>query len=297
MIRPDRVMAKDTTDRTAGRFLQNLMRSNLASFLITFGLLALENALFLAYPLFGGFAINAILKGDVLAASGYALMVLGFWSVGALRRAVDTRVFSRVYAHLAADVAQEQHARGHKPSRVVARVDLAREFVDFFEAHLPMLATSVISIFGAVGMLMVLDMWLGLACSVALLFVLIAFPAFSRRNEKLHNRFNNQLERGVDILSTGRRPRILRHFNLLSDLRVRLSDLEAWAYLALGVIAALLFLTAIIGLSRSGQTDAGRIYAVMTYLWTFVMSLDEAPRLADHIAKLRNIAQRLGQAG
>lgn len=41
--------------------------------------------------------------------------------------------------------------------------------------------------------------------------------------------------------------------------------------------------------------DAGRIYAVMTYLWTFVMSLDEAPSLAEHLARLRDTAQRLGR--
>lgn len=287
--------AQKTTDKTAGQFLLALLRDNTGKFALTFGLLALENVLFLAYPLFGGFAINAIIKGDAFAASSYALMVFGFWSVGALRRAVDTRVFTRIYASLAAEVAHEQHAQGQSTSRIVARVDLAREFVDFFEEHLPMMATSVISIFGAVGMLLVLNLWLGLACAAALLFVLIAFPAFARRNERLHDRFNSHLEREVDVLADGRKPRVLRHFRLLSDLQVRLSDLEASAYLALGVIAAALFLTAIIVLSRDDQVDAGRIYAVMTYLWTYLMSLDEAPRLAEHLAKLRNSAQRLGR--
>lgn len=295
MARHQPQAAKQSKDHTAGKFLVRLLLENLGSFLITFGLLGLENALFLAYPLFGGFAINAILKGDALAASGYALMVLGFWSVGALRRAVDTRVFTKVYAKLAADVASEQHSQGQSSSRIVARVDLAREFVDFFEEHMPMLATSVISIFGAVGMLLFLDMRLGLACTTALLFVLIAFPTFSRRNERLHDRLNNQLEREVDVLSGGKKPKVLRHFHLLSKLQVRLSDLEAGAYMALGLIAAALFLTAIIGLSRTQNVDAGRIYSVMTYLWTFVMSLDEAPRLADHLAKLRNTAHRLGR--
>lgn len=278
---------------SARSFLGRILRANLGSFALTFGLLGLENALFLAYPLLGGFAIDAMLKGEALAASSYALMVLGFYAVGALRRAVDTRVFSIIYARLAAEVAADQHGRGESASRVVARVDLAREFVEFFQDHLPMLATSVISIFGAVAMLAWLDLTLGLASGLALALVLIGLPAFARRNETLHSRLNDQREREVDVLSRG--SAVLRHFTLLSRLQVRLSDLEAGAYMALGVIAGLLFLTAVLVLSRAEQMDAGRIYAVMTYLWTFVMSLDEAPRLAEHLAKLRDTAQRLGR--
>ena len=282
------------TDHSAARFLLGLFQENARPFSIAFALLALENALFLVYPLFAGFAINAIIKRDALAASGYALMVLGFWAVGALRRAVDTRVFTGVYARLAAEVAQQQRARGHGASRTIARVGLAREFVSFFEEHLPMLASSVISIFGAIAMLLYLEPHLGLAGLVVLLVVLMVFPAFSRRNERLHDRLNSQLEHEVDILSRGGKLKVLRHFRLLSALQVRLSDLEAAAYLALGCIAAGLFLLAIVGLAGAEQVDAGRIYAVMTYLWTFAMSLDEAPRLAEHLAKLRNTAQRLG---
>ena len=259
---------------SARSFLGRILCDNIGSFALTFGLLGLENALFLAYPLLGGFAIDAMLKGEALAASSYALMVLGFYTVGALRRAVDTRVFSLIYARLAADVAADQLGRGERASRVVARVDLAREFVGFFQDHLPMLATSVISIFGAVAMLALLDLTLGLASGLALALVLVALPAFARRNEALHGRLNDQREREVDILSRG--SGVLRHFTLLSRLQVRLSDLEAGAYMALGVIAGALFLTAVLVLSRADHMDAGRIYAVMTYLWTFVMSLDEA---------------------
>lgn len=282
-----------TPSASVRSFLGRILRANLGSFALTFGLLGLENALFLAYPLLGGFAIDAMLKGEALAASAYALMVLGFYTVGALRRAVDTRVFSLIYARLAVEVAADQHGRGETASRVVARVDLAREFVDFFQDHLPMLATSVISIFGAVAMLAWLDLTLGLASGLALAVVLMALPAFARRNETLHSRLNDQREREVDVLSRG--AGVLRHFTLLSRLKVRLSDLEAGAYLALGVIAGALFLTAVLVLSRAEQMDAGRIYAVMTYLWTFVMSLDEAPRLAEHLAKLRDTAQRLSR--
>lgn len=39
--------------------------------------------------------------------------------------------------------------------------------------------------------------------------------------------------------------------------------------------------------------DAGHVYAVMTYLWTFVSSLDEAPVMVDQMARLRDIGKRV----
>jgi ABC-type multidrug transport system fused ATPase/permease subunit len=102
-------------------------------------------------------------------------------------------------------VAADQRSRGESTSRVVARVGLAREFVEFFQDHLPMLATSVISIFGAVAMLAWLDLTLGLASGLALALVLVALPAFARRNELLHTRVSDQREREVDVLSKAAR--------------------------------------------------------------------------------------------
>lgn len=41
------------------------------------------------------------------------------------------------------------------------------------------------------------------------------------------------------------------------------------------------------------QVSAGHVYAVMTYLWNFVTSLDEGPGLADQLARLRDIGRRV----
>ena len=37
----------------------------------------------------------------------------------------------------------------------------------------------------------------------------------------------------------------------------------------------------------------GHVYAVMTYLWTFVSSLDEAPGMVDQLARLKDIGKRV----
>lgn len=65
--------------------------------LVAFSLVGLENLLLLTYPIFGGFAVNAVIEGNAWKAVTYGFFVLAIWLIGSARRSVDTRVFARVY--------------------------------------------------------------------------------------------------------------------------------------------------------------------------------------------------------
>lgn len=41
------------------------------------------------------------------------------------------------------------------------------------------------------------------------------------------------------------------------------------------------------------SVQAGHVYAVMTYLWGFAMSLDDMPRLAEKFSELKDIGKRV----
>ncbi|HDO1310821.1 ABC transporter six-transmembrane domain-containing protein [Aeromonas veronii] len=281
---------------SAGRSLGAIARANPLKLAGTFSLVALENILLVVYPLFAGFAIDAIVKGQWWQASSYALIVLLFWLIGALRRAVDTRTFTHIYAALAVPVILTQRQQQEGQSTIVARVTLAREFVDFFEKHIPILATSLISIVGAAVMLMVIEFWVGIACMGVLLLFGLLLPGFSRKNQLLHERLNDRLEHEVKLVTHAQSASLSRHYRALAWLRIGISDREALAFLAVGISASLLFLLAITMLMAQPQVSAGHVYAVMTYLWNFVTSLDEGPGLADQLARLRDIGRRVNTA-
>ncbi len=283
----DRISDKDTIPTLAG-----IARANPGRLAATFSLVALENVLFLAYPLMAGFAVDAILRKDTLAATSYAAIVLAFWAVGAARRALDTRTFTRMYANLAVGVVLDQRSRSQDTSTSAARVVLAREFIDFFEQHVPMIATAVVSMVGAVAMLLLIVPVIGLACLVALTCCLLLLPRFARLNQILHSRVNDRLEREISMVERVGVIGLRRHYDLLSKLRVRLSDREAGAFLVVGSIAALLFAFSIVRLA-DGDVTPGLVYSVMTYLWGFVSSLDEAPHIVDQLSRLRDIGKRI----
>jgi ABC-type multidrug transport system fused ATPase/permease subunit len=279
--------------QSASTTLKAIARTYSGKLFFTLSLVALENALLLAYPLFAGFAVDSIIRGDARSALFYAVVVLAFWAVGAARRAVDTRTFTRVYADLAVPVILNQRLQNQSTSTAAARVVLAREFVDFFEKHVPTIVTALVSIVGAVVMLLVIEPWIGAASLAALLLCMGLLPRFARRNQTLHERLNDRLEKEIGLVEKVGPATLQRHYGVLSRLRIHLSNREAAAFLFIGSLAAVLFVVAISQLALTPAVKAGHVYAVMTYLWTFVSSLDEAPLMVDQLARLRDIGKRV----
>ncbi|CAM6349522.1 ABC transmembrane type-1 domain-containing protein [Leclercia adecarboxylata] len=285
--------APAAVSNSAVKTLKLLGQRHSRKLILTFLLVAAENITMLLYPLLAGFAINAIVTGQALHAVLYAVMVFVMWAIGAARRSIDTRTFARIYAELAVPVIIAQREEQHSASTIAARVALSREFVDFFEKHLPVLVTSVASIIGAAVMLLLLQFWTGVACLFILAFFALFLPGFSSRNEALFVRLNDRLEKEVAFVNSASRRSLSRHYDVLARLRIKLSDREAFGYLAIGTVTAILFASTILTMSFEGGMDAGHIYSVMTYMWMFAMSLDDGPQLLEKYSQLKDIGKRV----
>ena len=276
----------------AFKTLKGIATEHNKKLILTFAFVLAENGLFLAYPIFAGFAINAIMQGNTLNALIYALFVLIAWLVGAIRRRVDTQVFANIYAKLAVNVIMNEKQNAKDDSAIIARVALSREFVNFFETHFPMFFTSVISIIGSAFMLIFVEPKVAVACFVVMTFFLIFLPRYIKKNDDLYLRLNDRLEKEAKVIGVFNKSTLNRHYDVVSKFRIAISNREAMSYFIIGISASLLFLVAIIVLS-SQQTNAGRIYSVMTYIWNFVISLDDSPKLIEEFSNLKDIGKRI----
>ena len=271
---------------SAFKTLTLIAKKNFKKLFLTFSLVLAENGLFLVYPVLAGIAINAIVAGDTLLTLSYSCMVFVGWGLGSIRRRVDTQVFSRIYTGLAVSVIMNEKRA------VIARANLSREFVDFFEQHFPVFFTSVVSIFGSAIMLLFIEFYVGLAVFALLAIFGVLLPKYIAKNDRLYLKLNNQLEREAGRISAGDEHTLKRHYDVLSKLRIRISNREAMSFFIIGASAAAIFSLAIFMLSHK-QANAGHIYSVLTYLWTFAISLDDAPRLIEEFSKLKDIGKRV----
>ena len=275
------------------KMLKHIGKTHRRKLITTFSLVGLDNLLLLVYPVFGGWAINAVMEGNVWQAMLYGVVVLLMWLVGAARRAADTRTFTQIYTEIAVPVVLEQRKREVPHSAITARVALSREFVSFFEEHLPIAATSLVSIFGACMMLLILEFWVGVLAVAILALFLWLLPRFAAISENLYFRLNNRLERDNHLIRDGNKHQLYRHYGWVANLRVLISNREALGYLSIGMAMSVLFGFAFIHMTLKGYGSAGHIYSVSTYLWMFAMSLDDVPRLVEQYSNLKDIGQRV----
>ena len=275
------------------KMLKHIGKTHRRKLITTFSLVGLDNLLLLVYPVFGGWAINAVMEGNVWQAMLYGVVVLLMWLVGAARRAADTRTFTQIYTEIAVPVVLEQRKREVPHSAITARVALSREFVSFFEEHLPIAATSLVSIFGACMVLLILEFWVGVLAVAILALFLWLLPRFAAISENLYFHLNNRFERDNHLIRDGNEHQLYRHYGWFAKLRVLISNREALGYLSIGMAMSVLFGFAFIHMTLKGYGSAGHIYSVSTYLWMFAMSLDDVPRLVEQYSNLKDIGQRV----
>ena len=275
------------------KMLKHIGQTHRRKLITTFSLVGLDNLLLLVYPVFGGWAINAVMEGNVWQAMLYGVVVLLMWLVGAARRAADTRTLTQIYTEIAVPVVLEQRKREVPHSAITARIALSREFVSFFEEQLPIAATSLVSIFGACMMLLILEFWVGVLAVAILALFLWLLPRFAAISENLYFHLNNRFERDNHLIRDGNEHQLYRHYGWFTKLRVLISNREALGYLSIGMAMSVLFGFAFIHMTLKGYGSAGHIYSVSTYLWMFAMSLDDVPRLVEQYSNLKDIGQRV----
>ena len=272
--------------------LRTVLRQNWWRLSLTYALFNIENVLRLAQPLLLGWAINGLLhsswEGVIAFATGHMLhMLIRTW-----RQMFDTRTFTRIHAGRAGRLVVRQRGDGVDVSRVAARSMLTREFVEFFERHVPLLIRSVYSLVGALIMLAWYDVWLVLYCLVLIVPACALNFWYGKRTLDISRLLHDQMEREVEIVGRARQQEVRQHYRQMAGWRVRLSDCEAIAAGAMEIFVLGLMVAALLRYCGLPGAEAGDIFAVFRYVLLFVMGLDSLPQLVAQSARLKDIQGR-----
>lgn len=278
---------------TASRALARIVKRYPGKLSLTGLLVIAENTLELLYPLAAGIAIDAVIAGDLPRAMLMVGVIFGFWLLGGIREAVDSRVYARIYADLASDVIESERQGNVAASTTIVHTVLTRQFVDFFEVQVPIFATAFVSIIGSVVMLLILQTEIGLVALGLLILSALLSTRYMRVSQCIAEYLHARQESEPLTVTHGSKTRVARHFRVLAGRRVQLSDMEASAYLFIGVVAAVLFSALFWILSGEDGVTGGQLYVLVSYIWTFLFSLDEMPAHLQSVSKIRDLGRRI----
>lgn len=275
----------------------SLIRAKRGAVAATYTLTLVENVCTLAYPALTGRAVDMLVKREYAGLMLLVAVWLFHLAVSFARQRLDTRVFMALYAQIASHLVGLHQEQGHGTSKISARVEMVRDIVGFFEKEVPAMFHNVLAVVGSLAMLFLYDLDAGFIAMAVLLPMMLVNAWYWRRAVRLNRGINNQIEREVDDIESGRLFRVRRHFWLLRRWRVKLSDSESWTWgvTELATIGALVLI--LIDFTQSPSFTAGAIYAVLAYVYDYLEGLNQVPTIVNNVARLKDVRERLAEAG
>ncbi len=273
--------------------LRGIFATNKAKLALTYLLFNVENLLRLSQPFVLGLAVN-----DLLNESSFGLLLfvgqhLTHLLISSLRQMYDTRVFSGMYTELATRLVVEQRSAEIGTSRVAARSSLSREFVDFFESHVPLIIRAGYSIIGALVMLAYYDRTLVPVCLGLLLPAVVLNRIYARRTLDLSRQLHDKLEREVDVIDSGNESSVRRHYSDLASCRIKLSDCEALNFGTMELFVLGVLVVALLRTCSTITASPGEIFAVFRYVLMLLMGVDAIPKLVQQLSRLSDLSNRM----
>lgn len=283
-------MTEQTTNNRNGRpTVFGIWKTYQIKIVVTMSLLSIERVLGIIVPFVLGVAINDLIAGELRGIWYLVVLELSRLVIGTGRRLYDTRVYAGIYT----DIADRTASNSQTPmSRRAARLGLARELVDFFEWELPELLAAFIGMIGAFSMLVyMLPTVGGLSIAVGMA-IGVVFLVSRKRMFSLNKLLNNELERQVTMLESGKEIVRVRHLGRLAKWRIHLSDLEATNFAIAELFLGSLIIGAVVITVRA-SLSVGEIFAVITYLINLAESLLVLPWTYQQSIRAQEIGGRI----
>jgi ABC-type multidrug transport system fused ATPase/permease subunit len=276
--------------------IKTVIKTHRWRLLLTYLLFTVEMSGALLRPFFLGKAVDGLIYGNNVGLYQLVAIHFGWMVVGIIRQRFDTRTYSAIYASLATKFIIKK-AHNTEVSKLSAHSTLTREFVDFLEFDLVYVFEAVFNILGSLILLCFYDAKIVSICLAILIPVSAVSFFYGRKMNKLNQGKNDELEKQVDIISTGNPHEINRHYTKLRLWQIKISDQEAWNFglmevMVIVVIAASLYVTSW-NTPHKEEILAGTLVGVYNYVLKFVSGLDTIPYTLQRLSNLKDISNRI----
>jgi ABC-type multidrug transport system fused ATPase/permease subunit len=263
--------------------------------LFTFALVTLEALTGILFPLLIGIAIDGLLEDSIdgvlyLSIAGVAALI-----VGSARRFYDTRIYSGIYCRITPEMIQNETNKDASVSRISARTGLLTEFVEFLENSMPEMINALISVVGILAIIATLNIDVFFACLSILGLIVFIYTITGKFNYKLNTKYNNQLEKQVDVLTARDSIAIKSFYQELMRWNIKLSDLETMNYFVIWVGVIAVFIYTPITVIGAGVLSYGLVFSIIMYVFDYTGSIVSFPLFIQQAIRLKEISARLAK--
>ena len=224
---------------------------------------------------------------------GLPRVIAGLIALSVARLLYDTRVYGTIRVELGNELigrSEDIPVSGQN-----ARLEMARELVDFLEGEVPTLMNSVVQLIVSLIVLFSFHPALSYAAMAAAVVMIAIYSSFHGRFFQLNADLNHQSELQVGILESRSPARLMSYLKNLRRIEVRLSDTEAYVYGTIFLVLMGFILFNLWFATTNIETTVGTVFSIISYSWEFVESALVLPATLQGWSRLSEIMHRINR--
>lgn len=274
--------------------LRQLIVTHKYQLAITYCLFTIETVGNLLRFYFFGEAVNGLIKGSYNGLLVLAAVHLLYLCVGTFRHMYDTRTYTAIYTSLVTKLLSRRFGKTDV-SKLSAHSTLSREFVDFLEHDLVYVLEAFYNLAGSLIILLFYDKTIVLICLLILAPVMAVSYFYGKKMTVLNRQKNDELEKQVDIISSGNKRFIQHHYSNLRKWQIKISNREAmnFGFMELMVLVVIIASLVVSKSMHDSTILAGSLFGIYSYILKFVSGLDTIPYTVQRLSSLNDITKRI----
>jgi ABC-type multidrug transport system fused ATPase/permease subunit len=271
--------------------------------LVVFFLL-LENFAWILEPTFFGKLLDALIdrfyNDDLkmnyilpLALWGgiYLLNTLG----GALSRFYSGKIYSKLYVDIASEVILRSTIKGHPPARTLLRAELAKDYITFLKDRLPEAIWQISATFGAIAALFFFDWRIAAICFAVIFPIAFIYNSYRKNVVELQKNLHDNREDLYKLFEAQNPETIRDYYHRLVIPQTQISKWNALDYTLTKLLMMVVFVGVLFICVDVDKFSTGSIYAIVSYLWTFILSTEYLPGMMESATSMIELNSRLRQ--
>jgi len=221
----------------------------------------------------------------------YLLNTLG----GALSRFYSGRIYANIYVDVASEVISYSTIKGYPSSRIMVRAELAKEYVTFLKDRLPEVIWQISATFGAITALLFYDYRIAAICFAVIFPIVFIYNGYRKNVIELQKDLHDNREDLYKLFDAKNAGAIRDYYHRLVTPQTRISKWNALDFTVTKLLMMVIFVVVLFICVDVDKFSTGKIYAIVSYLWTFILSTDYLPGLMESVTSLLELNGRLKQ--
>jgi ABC-type multidrug transport system fused ATPase/permease subunit len=284
--------------------LLDLFRTYKKKIVFIFSLTIIENVAWIIEPwIFGTLIDEFILKanGSVFQLPPIKFLPLFLWillyainsGTGTVRRMYEPKIFQNIFADIVTKISRRGSKDNVNTSIIAGRAQLSHEYINFLQYRIPELMEQSIAIVGAILALTIFDWRISAACMLVIIPLGIIGQFYNRRVLFLQKDLHDQYETIVDTFVTKKPENIRDIYKSMAKVQTKIGKYNGFNFGFMRLTLLIVFLVVLYISIDLDNFTTGDIYAIVSYLWTFISSSEYLPELMESRASLKDISSRI----